>query len=68
MEEELKEIKELAQSNAKKIDENFKKIQQNAYGLDILKDYKRTSQRLYVLVLLLVIAIIVLGLHHLINC
>ena len=44
MEEELKEIKELAQNNAKKIDDNFKKIQQNAYGLDILKDYKRTSQ------------------------
>lgn len=68
MEEELREIKELAQNNAKKIDENFKKIQQNAYGLDILKDYKRTSQRLYLLVLLLVIAIIVLGLHHLIIC
>jgi len=75
MEEELKEIKELALNNAKaiqenkdNIDKNFEKIQQNAYGLDILRDYKNTSKRLYILVLLLVIAIIVLGLHHLIGC
>ena len=40
----------------------------NAYGLDILRDYKKVSQRLYILVLLLTIAIIVLGLHHLIGC
>ena len=75
MEEELKEIKELALNNAKaiqenkdNIDKNFEKIQQNAYGLDILRDYKKVSQRLYILVLLLAIAIIVLGLHHLIGC
>ena len=75
MEEELKEIKELALNNAKaiqenkdNIDKNFEKIQQNAYGLDILRDYKKVSKRLYILVLLLIIAIIVLGLHHLIGC
>jgi len=75
MENELKEIKEIAlknekaiQENKDNIDKNFEKIRQNAYGLDILKDYKKTSQRLYILVLLLVIAIIVLGLHHLLGC
>ena len=75
MEDELKEIKELALNNAKaiqenkdNIDKNFEKIQQNAYGLDILRDYKKVSKRLYILVLLLIIAIIVLGLHHLIGC
>ena len=73
MEEELKEIKELALNNAKaiqenkdNIDKNFDKIQENAYGLEILRDYKKTNQRLYLLVLLLTIAIIILGLHHLI--
>lgn len=75
MEEELREIKELALNNAKaiqenkdNIDKNFEKIQQNAYGLDILRDYKKVSKKLYILVLLLIIAIIVLGLHHLIGC
>ena len=75
MDKELKEIKKLALENAKAIKENrdninknFDKIQENAYGLEILKDYKKTSQRLYLLVLLLIIAIIILGLHHLIRC
>ena len=72
VEEELKEIKELALNNAsaikkntERIDTNFEKIQQNAYGLDILRDYKKTSRRLYLIVVLLIIAIIILGLHHL---
>ena len=75
MDKELKEIKKLALENAKAIKENkdninknFDKIQENAYGLEILRDYKKTSQRLYLLVLLLIIAIIILGLHHLIRC
>ena len=68
MEEELKEIKKLALNNAKAIENNTSKIQDNAYGIEILRDYKKTCNRLYVLVLLLVIAIIILGLHHLIGC
>ena len=75
MEHEFNELKELALNNAKAIQENreninrnFDKIQANSYGLEILRDYKRTSQILYILVLLLVIAIIILGLHHLIGC
>lgn len=68
MEEELKEIKELALNNAKAIQDNTNKISDNAYGIEILRDYKKTCNRLYTLVLLLVIAIIILGLHHLIRC
>ena len=66
MEEELKEIKELALNNARAIQDNARNIQDNAFGIEILKDYKKTCNRLYVLVLLLIIAIIILGLHHLI--
>ena len=73
MENELKEIKEIALKNTKAIQENredinknFEKIQANSYGLEILRDYKKTSQRLYLLVLLLIVAIIILGLHHLV--
>jgi len=68
MEEELREIKELALNNAKAIQDNANRISDNAYGIEILRDYKKTCNRLYTLVLLLVIAIIILGLHHLIGC
>ena len=75
LKKELDEIKQLALNNSNSIKENkdditknFDKIQENAYGLEILKDYKKTSQRLYIIVLLLLIAIIVLGLHHFFNC
>lgn len=68
MEQELKEIKELALNNSKAIKENRQNIKDNAYGIEILRDYKKTCNRLYTLVLLLVIAIIILGLHHLIGC
>ena len=66
MEDELREIKELALNNARAIQDNARNIQDNAFGIEILKDYKKTCNRLYVLVLLLIIAIIILGLHHLI--
>ena len=66
MEQELKEIKELALNNSKAILENSSKIQDNAYGIEILRDYKKTCNRLYALVLLLIITIIILGLHHLV--
>ena len=73
MEQELQEIKEIAlknekaiQENRENINKNFEKIQANSYGLEILRDYKKTSQRLYLLVILLIVAIIILGLHHLV--
>lgn len=57
MEEELKQIKELAQNNAraiennaKRIDDNFGKINNNSYALEILKDYKNGEERLYKIV------------------
>lgn len=66
MEEELKEIRDIALENKKAIKDNASKIQENAYGIEILRDYKKSNQRLYVLVILLIIAIIILGLHHLV--
>ena len=66
MEEELKEIREIALENKKAIQENKDNIKENAYGIEILRDYKKSNQRLYILVILLIIAIIILGLHHLI--
>lgn len=73
IEKELQEIKELALNNSKeiktnteKIENNIDKIQENAYGIEILRDYKRTNKRLYIVVILLIVAIIILGLHHLI--
>lgn len=72
IEKELEEIKKLALSNAEgilenrdDINKNFDKIQENAYGLEILRDYKKSNRRLYIVVILLIIAIIILGLHHL---
>ena len=54
--------------NAQKIESNFEKIQQNSYALDILRDYKKENKRLFIVIVLLITAIIVLGLHHLIGC
>ena len=73
MDQEFEELKKLAldnqkaiQENRENINKNFEKIQANSYGLEILRDYKNTSKRLYLLVILLIVAIIILGLHHLV--
>jgi leucyl-tRNA synthetase len=54
MEEELKEIKEIALNNskelkehAKKIDTNFERIQYNSMALEILKEYKEEIKQLH---------------------
>lgn len=54
MEEELKEIKEIALNNskelkehAKRIDTNFEKIQNNSMALEILKEYKEEIKQLH---------------------
>lgn len=55
MEEELKEIKEIALNNskelkehAKRIDTNFERIQNNSMALEILKEYKEEIKQLHV--------------------
>ena len=59
MEDELKEIKELALNNAKALEEhnskfeeqnqkiisNFDKIQQNGLAIEILRDYKKENKK-----------------------
>lgn len=66
MEEELKEIKEIAlknekalqdhnckiEENNKKIMENFDKISRNSLALDILKDYKQDSKKWFTILLI----------------
>lgn len=55
MEEELREIKEIALNNskelkehAKRIDTNFERIQNNSMALEILKEYKEEIKQLHV--------------------
>lgn len=66
MEDELKEIKELALNNAKALEEhnskfeeqnqkiisNFDKIQQNSLAVEILKDYKADSKKWFTILLI----------------
>lgn len=66
MEEELKEIKELAINNSKAIEKhnskfeeqnqkilsNFDKIQQNSLAVEILKDYKADSKKWFTILLI----------------
>ena len=67
MEDELKEIKEIAlknekaleehnckiEANNKKIMENFANIQNNSIALEILKDYKSENKRLFILLIII---------------
>lgn len=55
-------------NNSNRIENNLSKIQENSYALEIIKDYKRNSQRLFMVVILLILAIITLGIHHIIGC
>ena len=55
IENNTKEIKQNLDkiiNNEYKIDNNFEKIQQNSYALDILKDYKNESKRLFTILII----------------
>ena len=88
VEKELKEIKELALNNSKKLEEhtkridiNFEKATNNSIALEILKEYKEEIKQLHnekdrqynilkrlcIVIVMLIVAIIVLGLHHFIG-
>lgn len=54
--------------NANRIESNLSKIQENSYALEIVKDYKRSNQRLYIIIILLILSIVILGIHHIIGC
>ena len=42
-------------SNADKINSNLEKIEKNSYALDILKDYKEDSKRLFVILFVILV-------------
>ena len=49
-------------NNTNKIDNNANKIQKNSYALDILKDYKAETKRLYtILIIILFMLFITIG-------
>lgn len=52
--------------NINKIENNKKNIQKNSYALEILKDYKKQNKRLFIILILELIAwIITLVIFHL---
>lgn len=68
LEKKIEENKQDIISNANRIESNLSKIQENSYALEIVKDYKKSNQRLFAVIILLIIAIITLGIHHIIGC
>lgn len=68
LEKKMEILEENIINNSNRIESNLSKIQENSYALEIIKDYKKNSQRLFVVVILLVLAIITLGIHHIIGC
>jgi len=71
MEQEIKEIRELAErnnemikENKKDIDSNFERINQNKYALDILKDYKREAFIWKIAFFITLTLLIIMAVHH----
>lgn len=57
--EKILENIEKIQNNSNKIEGNAKKIEQNSFALEILSDYKKSIQRLYTILILMIIVWIV---------
>ena len=60
MNEEIQEIKEMAKrnyelisKNTENINNNLERINKNSYVLDILRDYKQDSERLFLILLII---------------
>ena len=68
LEKKMEILEENIINNSNRIESNLSKIQENSYALEIVKDYKKSNQRLYFVIILLVLAIITLGIHHIIGC
>lgn len=68
LENKIEELENNIISNSNRIENNLSKIQENSYALEIVKDYKKSNQRLYIVIILLILAIITLGIHHIIGC
>lgn len=71
MENELKEIREIAErnyelikANTENINQNLEKINKNKYALDILKDYKREAKIWKIAFFITLALLIVIAIHH----
>ena len=71
MENEIKEIRELAERNYKLIKENeqsifdnLDRINQNSYALGILKDYKREALIWKIAFFITLALLILISIHH----
>jgi len=74
MEEQIKEIKKMAErnyalisKNTKNINDNLEKINKNSYALDILKDYKRDAKHWFIAFIVVSILLIIMCFHHFIG-
>lgn len=71
MENEIKEIKEMATrnyelilKNTTNINSNLERINQNSYGLEILKDYKKEAKRWFYAFLFVLCLLVIVCIHH----
>ena len=54
IEDNIKELEAKLESNSKKINENLERINKNSYVLEILRDYKDDSKRLFHILLIII--------------
>ena len=54
LEQNIKELEARLESNSKKINENLERINKNSYVLEILRDYKDDSKRLFHILLIII--------------
>lgn len=54
IEQNIKELEAKLENNSKKINENLDRINKNSYVLEILRDYKDDSKRLFHILLIII--------------
>ena len=52
LEKKIEKNADKINSNANRINSNLEKIEKNSYALDILRDYKEDSRRLFIILLI----------------
>ena len=55
LEANIEKIEKKVISNAEKIEDNASRIEKNSWALEILKDYKSESKRLFVIIIVILI-------------
>ncbi len=54
LEDNIRELEQKLENNTKKINENLERINKNSYVLEILRDYKDDSKRLFYILLTII--------------